>query len=60
LERKYYGQGVTELIDVFKAEVEKVNPDLMICDFVSAFGTHSADELGIPCMIHAPAPFIVC
>lgn len=36
--------------------ISNVNPDIVICDFVSGFGAHAADELGIPVVIHAPSP----
>ena len=39
--------------------LEKLQPDLLICDFVSAFGAHAADELGIPVIIHAPSPLSI-
>ena len=54
--RKYLGQGVCEIIDEFKPAIAAEKPDIIVCDFVSGFGAHVADELGIPCVIEAPAP----
>ena len=59
--REYLGQGVCQVIDEFREAIRAEAPDLVITDFVSGFGTHAADELGIPCVIHAPAPLnILC
>lgn len=40
-----------EIIEEFKMGLSKVQPDLLICDFISAFGAHAADELQIPVVI---------
>ena len=59
MQRQYLGQGVCELIDDFKPSIAAEKPDIIICDFVSGFGAHIADELGIPCVIEAPAPLSI-
>ena len=48
-----------ELIDDFRSAIAAERPDVIICDFVSGFGAHIADELGIPCIIEAPAPLSI-
>ena len=48
-----------EVIEEFKMGLSKVQPDLLICDFVSAFGAHAADELQIPVVIQAPSPLTI-
>ena len=37
-----------------KAELEKIKPDLVVCDFWSRVGVEAADELGIPSVINCP------
>ena len=59
MQRQYLGQGVCELIDDFKPSIAAEKPDIIVCDFISGFGAHIADELGIPCVIEAPAPLSI-
>lgn len=60
LSKRYLGGGITEIIDPFREAIKAESPDIIVCDFVSAFGSHSADELGIPCVMHVPGPLDVC
>lgn len=40
---------------LFKDEIEKINPDIIVCDFFTRIGVHIGDELGIPVIINMPA-----
>ena len=40
---------------MIKEEIKKINPDVVVSDFVSRAGTLAADDLGIPCLINCPA-----
>ena len=37
-----------------KKEIEKIKPDLIVCDFYTRVGVEIADELGIPSVINMP------
>ena len=54
LSKKYLGGGIDSIIDPFREAIRAEAPDILVCDFVSGFGAHAADELGIPCVMHMP------
>jgi predicted glycosyltransferase len=37
------------------SEIEKIKPDIVVCDFFSRVGITAADKMGIPSVINAPA-----
>lgn len=39
---------------MFKDEIIKIEPDIIVCDFFTRVGVHIADELKIPCVINIP------
>ena len=54
MSKRYLGGGIDDIIDPFREAIRAEAPDIIVCDFVSAFGAHAADELGIPCVMHMP------
>ena len=39
-----------------KAEIEKIMPDIIVCDFWTKEALPIADELGIPSVVNLPLP----
>ena len=39
---------------LWKAEVEKIKPDIIVCDFFTRVGVYIGDDLGIPVVINIP------
>lgn len=40
--------------DLVKKEIEKIKPDLIVCDIITRIGVVIADELNIPTVINVP------
>lgn len=40
--------------EMFKEEIIKIQPDIIVCDFFTRVGIHIADELGIPSVVNVP------
>lgn len=39
---------------MFKEEILKIEPDIIVCDFFTRVGVHIADDLKIPCVVNVP------
>ena len=42
---------------MWREELQKLKPELIVCDFMTRFGAKIADELGVPCVINTPGLF---
>lgn len=42
---------------LWREEIDKIKPELIVCDFFTRVGAEIADDLGIPCVINAPCLF---
>ena len=43
-----------------RKEIEKIRPDVIVCDFYTRVGVEIADELGIPSVINIPGMLEMC
>jgi len=39
---------------LFQVEIEKIKPDIVVCDFMTRVAVDIADDLGIPAIINCP------